>query len=198
MVSWGALGPRGAGLDVAFSPGPRAAPGDGINPLAPESAVGHTLLLPVLVLGMMGQHIVTGASGGWGHQGQRLCLPTLLTSMCSPSRRPLREKLEQLSISSVLAHRATAVACRASPERADHTERQSSCSSATRPGHQRQGTSTVSPTVTSTVTPTVTASAHATHQAPSPPIHANGCAQAQPRGHSLPTHSAFTTALLSW
>lgn len=54
----------------------------------------------------------------------------LLTSMCSPSLLPLREKLEQLSISSVPVQRATAVACRVSPERADHTERQYSCSSA--------------------------------------------------------------------
>lgn len=59
-----------------------------------------------------------------------MALHTLLTSMCSPSRRPLREKLEQLSISSAPAQRATAVACRVSPERADHTERQYSCSSA--------------------------------------------------------------------
>lgn len=51
--------------------------------------------------------------------------------MCSPSRLPLWEKLEQLSISSAPAQRATAVACRVSPERADHTERQYSRSSAT-------------------------------------------------------------------
>jgi len=54
-----------------------------------------------------------------------------LTSMCSPSRQPLCEKLEQPSSSSVPAQRATAVACRVGPERADHTERHSSSLSAT-------------------------------------------------------------------
>lgn len=178
VVSRGALGPlsrRGSGLDLASSPGPCAAPGDGINALAAESAVGHAPLLPVPVLGMG----ITASPGprGAGDTGDSTSASTLLTSMCSPSRLPLREKLEQLSISSVLAQRATAVECRESPERADHTERQSSCSSATGPGRQRRGTPTVTPTVTLTVTPTVSPSARATRQAPSPHIQANGCTQ---------------------
>lgn len=50
--------------------------------------------------------------------------------------------------------------------------------------------------MTPTVSPTVTPSAQGTDRAPSPPIHANGCTQAQPSpaqlgAHSLPTHGAF-------
>lgn len=55
------------------------------------------------------------------------------TSIWSPRRLPLREKLEQLSSSSSSAQRAVAVAVRVGPECADHTVLQSSCPPATRP-----------------------------------------------------------------
>lgn len=84
MVPRGAADPLGhhrAGADPALSPGPRAAPGDGVDTLVPESTVGHTLLLPILVL-QPGQHSVTGGAWGMGTplrgqrppQGQHFCI----------------------------------------------------------------------------------------------------------------------------
>ena len=86
MVPRGAAGPVGAAVDPALGPGPRAAPGYGVDPLAPESVVCHALLPPVLVL-QPGQHGVTGVLGAWGHPGDipgTAHPPALCSPPCAP------------------------------------------------------------------------------------------------------------------
>lgn len=132
------------GVNLAASFGPNATPGYSIDTLASKLIMSNTFLSVSMILWVRkrsSEYNQDWPKRSVSHATELLnpilfCKtkwiaspPQVSTSMCSPRRLPLLEKLEQLNISSLLLQWAKANALCVDPDKEDHTERQYSCPS---------------------------------------------------------------------